>query len=859
MKQLRIILFVLTPVMLVLLAPTFLPVGLADQIDPDDYISPILPYGDTISSAEIPPLEEGSLIQSPITSTPPEKRASAPASTEQLAINVWYGDEQTFSTLGSPQLWANILGTVTGLDLNNPTNTLSYSINGGPEQPLNIGPDKRRLYGPGDFNIELSVARLLPLPDTNQVVITAKAGGNEITKNVTVRYQAGTTWPLPYEANWSALSNVQAGAQVVDGQWAIAGGKLLNSNAGYDRIVAIGDYNWKDYEVKVPITIKSWNTAEWNDGVSNGGAVGIAVRWRGHFQTANNEQPRIGWNRVGVLAYYRLQPSASNPSVLRSALELRGNLGRLIGSRSDLQLAEGTTYWFKLSVQSSSIAGQPSTYRLKVWEAGAPEPVEWSLVANGVLGEPATGSLLLIAHQAEAEFGNVEVRPLPSGPFTINVQNTTNGDIIVEPNKPSYAYGERVQIRAQGITGFKLGNWTGAFTGSRNPIVHDVTQNFTIGANFIEAPTPPQLNITTTGQGTVNRSAQPPYLYGQAITLIASPQSGNIFASWGGDLKGSDNPVQIVLDDTKNITATFIPSNQGSPVSDDFNACALNTNLWEFIDPIGDGSYAVVGNELRLSVPPGVVHDNWTGGNNTVRVMQETVNTAFEIEVKFDSVVAQRFQMQGVLVEQDAQNMLRFEVYHDGNGVRLMAVQFENGTPKIVFQSGILPSTPPYIRVSRIDGQWNYLYSNNGSNWSTAGSFSRTLNVTKTGVYAGNSALAGQPVPAHTAVIDYFFNTLSPIIPEDGNPIDQLTVQVNTIGEGSVTLDPEKDFYQCNEPVTLRATPAPGWTFTGWSGDLSGNAPVQQITVVTNYEITARFTESGGGDELELYLPIIIR
>ena len=858
MKQLRTFLFVLAPVMLVLLAPSLLPVGLADQIDPDDFVSPAFPFDGTFPSVEIPSLEEGVAVQSPVITTPLEKRGLAPASTDQVTIDVWYGNEQTFSTLGSPQLWANILGTVTGLDPNDPTHTLSYSLNSGPEQSLSIGPDQRRLYGAGDFNIELPIEDLIPFPDSNVVVINANAGGDLESKAVTVNYIPATTWPLPYVADWSTISDVQEGAQIVDGQWEINGGKLVNSVAAYDRLVAIGDYFWKDYEVKVPVTIKSWNTAEWNDGVSNGGGIGIIARWRGHFQTPNNEQPRTGWNRLGALAWYRLEPDKADPTQIKSSFEMLGNGGRRIASRTDLQLLENTTYWFKLSVQSSTVTGQPATYRFKVWEAGSPEPVEWFMIATGNSGEPTTGSIMLAAHQVEAEFGNVEVTPLPTGPYTINVQDPPNGEIIVEPDKPSYNYGERVQIRALGDTGYKLGNWTNAFSGNQNPIVHDVTQNFTVGATFTETPEPPELNITTVGQGTVSRDSNTPYLYGQLITLTANPQSGNIFASWSGDLTGSDNPAQIVLDDSKNITATFIPSNVGSPVSDDFNACALNTDLWTYVDPIGDGSYSVVGNELRLSVPPDVAHDIWTSGNNAVRVMQETQNTAFGIEVKFDSIVTQRYQMQGVLVEQDAQDFLRFEVFHDGNGVRLLAVKFVNGTPTVVFQTGLLQSTPPYIRITRIDGQWVYAYSNNGSNWSTAGSFNHTLNVTKTGVYAGNQALAGQSVPSHIAIVDYFFNTLSPIVPEDGNPIDQFSIQVNTTGDGSVTLDPEKDFYQCNEVVTLTATPAVGWTFGGWSGDLTGSSPIEQINVVTNYEITATFIESGGGG-IKLYLPMIIR
>jgi hypothetical protein len=53
--------------------------------------------------------------------------------------------------------------------------------------------------------------------------------------------------------------------------------------------------------------------------------------------------------------------------------------------------------------------------------------------------------------------------------------------------------------------------------------------------------------------------------------------------------------------------------------------------------------------------------------------MQAANDTDFEIEVKFDSLVLERYQMQGILVEQDEQNYLRFEFYGDGQNVHLFA------------------------------------------------------------------------------------------------------------------------------------------------------------------------------------------
>jgi uncharacterized repeat protein (TIGR02543 family) len=98
-------------------------------------------------------------------------------------------------------------------------------------------------------------------------------------------------------------------------------------------------------------------------------------------------------------------------------------------------------------------------------------------------------------------------------------------------------------------------------------------------------------------------------------------------------------------------------------------------------------------------------------------------------------------------------------------------------------------------------------------------------------------------------VIDYFFNIASPIVPEDG---DALTV--NTVGNGRVTKDPDPP-YDCDDEVTLTASADPGWTFAGWSGDLSGTTNPITVTVTGSRVIAANFTQDE--DTNQIFLPLI--
>jgi uncharacterized repeat protein (TIGR02543 family) len=68
------------------------------------------------------------------------------------------------------------------------------------------------------------------------------------------------------------------------------------------------------------------------------------------------------------------------------------------------------------------------------------------------------------------------------------------------------------------------------------------------------------------------------------------------------------------------------------------------------------------------------------------------------------------------------------------------------------------------------------------------------------------------------------------------------TLTVNTVGQGTVTRNPDKATYNHGEVVQLTANPAENWIFTGWSGDLTGSTNPANITMNANKTVTANFT-----------------
>ena len=909
-------------------------------------------------------------------------------------IDVWYGDEQQFGQIGNPQQWINILGNVSDTD---GIDTLTYTLNGGSVITLSVGPDLRRLGNAGDFNADIDKSDLIS--GVNEVVITAVDDlGNSASKTVSVTYQTGNTWPSSYSIDWSTVSDIQSVAQVVDGEWQLPGNGVRSYVPQYDRLIGIGDMAWTDYEVVVPITVHSVDSAGFT-GNSYKPNVGVVMRWTGHTDTpVGGWQPKSGYYPAGAIAWWEWDTLDS----ARLAFFDTGTTPE----ETDFTPQLNTQYIMKVRVESASPLG--GNYKIKVWQNGEAEPTSWNLTHQADASNLANGSILLIAHHVDATFGDISIYPIGS-PITYDLTTAVsgNGSVVADPNQVTFNAGEVVTLTATPVLGNIFTNWSGDVTGNTNPILVPMTNDITATANFVAdsnkvlivgtigsgsvaknpdkvdylsgevvtvtatpiagwlfngwsgdvasltnplaltmnanknitatfvdaAATAYTLTVNTVGNGTVTSDPlQVTYGAGAAVTLTAIADSGWLFDSWDGALSGTTNPQSLIMDSDKEVTGTFVidvgapiisnvitytfptkaiiqwqtnelatsrvdygttasytenvndseqvithtlvlpslnpstlyhykitsvddESNSTSTVdatfttpavatdnsgivSDDFNAGTLNTSLWTFVNPVGDGTESLNGTELLLNVPADVDHDIWDNGNRSVRVMQPANNTDFEIEAKFESTLTSRFQMQGMLVEQDSNNFLRFDFYSDGYSNYILAVSFTGGIPTIVFVQELPESwgPPMFMRVTRMGDDWFLWSSQNGTDWEIRTVISFAMTVSQVGVFGANA----ENLPAHTAVVDYFFNTASPIDPEDSNPTP-LVLTTNPVGVGTIAKDPNNANFAFGDVVTLTANANAGSTFTHWSGDAIGSSNPITITMDTDKTVTSTF------------------
>ncbi len=344
------------------------------------------------------------------TTTTTQATTTTTQASGDATITIWHDETPDFGFLGTPQRWANVQGQISDSD---GVDTVEYRLNDQVWVAMQLGSDVRRLTGNGHFNIDLLLDDLVSGANTLTIRVTDN-DASVTTRTLTVRKASPVdTWALPVTVDWSSKSNLTELAQPVDGQWRVIGGRLNNIDDGYDRIMALGDVAWTNYEVEVAITLNSIH-ANANDAPSYGPGVGFALRWNGHNTTVDADaQPLIGFRPdgasptpFGAIFFWR-----DRVGVAPAAFELYDQNNVIRGIEATNVMSVGETFVFKAQVTGSS----PTTYRLKAWKSGTPEPAAWTIdyTTIGSPVEPASGSLALIAHEVDANFGDVTVRSLP--------------------------------------------------------------------------------------------------------------------------------------------------------------------------------------------------------------------------------------------------------------------------------------------------------------------------------------------------------------------------------------------------------------------------------------------------------------
>jgi hypothetical protein len=178
--------------------------------------------------------------------------------------------------------------------------------------------------------------------------------------------------------------------------------------------------------------------------------------------------------------------------------------------------------------------------------------------------------------------------------------------------------------------------------------------------------------------------------------------------------------------------------------------------------------------------------------------------------------------MQGIIVQESDTAFLRFDIFHDGSSVKLFTA-YINGSNVTKYKYIMLPNSPNYRQVIRSGDQWTFRYSNDGSTWINAVTFTQSLAVTEVGFFAGT---AGSN-PAFLSSVDYFMDLAAPLVDNDISVLPDPGPTTNA----SPVID---TWYSYAQSVRRSGQPGTTQKWDNILGNVSSDAGISTLTYKIN-------------------------
>jgi hypothetical protein len=174
--------------------------------------------------------------------------------------------------------------------------------------------------------------------------------------------------------------------------------------------------------------------------------------------------------------------------------------------------------------------------------------------AGDLGGTNATNSLVMTGNKSvQAVFGTTVTNSAGGG-----------GSVVFDPPGTVFPYGFNLQASAVPQAGNVFVLWGNAAVGNTNPLSFTVTNpNPEISALFTTVSSGDvALTVVPVGRGRVSVSPRAnEYSSGTAVTITATPDAGKSFLGWSGNAAGSQNPMSVVMNQSKVIYANFGTNN----------------------------------------------------------------------------------------------------------------------------------------------------------------------------------------------------------------------------------------------------------------------------------------------------------
>jgi uncharacterized repeat protein (TIGR02543 family) len=126
------------------------------------------------------------------------------------------------------------------------------------------------------------------------------------------------------------------------------------------------------------------------------------------------------------------------------------------------------------------------------------------------------------------------------------------------PATYTFSEGTQVNLEAVPAPSHRFDSWSGALSGSENPVTIVIDCNKIVTANF--SPVVNTLILQLNGNGSITPGTGTyDYAEGTVVNLTATPRSGWQFDGWTGDVADANSAeTTVTIDSDKTVTARFI-------------------------------------------------------------------------------------------------------------------------------------------------------------------------------------------------------------------------------------------------------------------------------------------------------------
>ncbi|WP_310831990.1 InlB B-repeat-containing protein [Paenibacillus pedocola] len=408
---------------------------------------------------------------------------------------------------------------------------------------------------------------------------------------------------------------------------------------------------------------------------------------------------------------------------------------------------------------------------------------------------------------ATATFSNVSWPNM----YTLTVESDGLGDAGVESGL--YVANSNVKLHAiaRDQDKYTFTHWSGDLTGKRNPVNLSMTGDKTIKANFGPMPAACELKVSAVTGGKILLDPPLPkggtYAPNTKVKVTALPDLGYRFIHWEGDLVGTEADTYLVMNGHKEISAKFV-SYKSSDIATEYTGATTDDETGLTMTASGQNIWAG-SDSFRYTYV-----DHLTGEADIVAQITEfngtTDNARAGIMIRQGISAGSGYQ--GIFINKD----------------RKIISQYRIGAQTVRPYVSEPVSGPIWLKVEKRGTTLRTYSSADGQTWTLRDS--QTLAAFVGPFTAGLAVAAGQDSKFVTAK---FGSVKWPVV--QAYPLQ--TEAVN----GTITVSPSAPAYPAGTVVTVTYAAAPGYIFTGWSGDLSGLANPATVTMDTYKTIRANF------------------